>query len=1031
MPNAKRHKKRMRIKKGVCRGFAFVLTAVYMLSSVAGTALEAYSNRVDDFLGTKSYELRSDASQEVFKADYANTKELIEASAALYEQVSAEGTVMLKNAGLPLASGSKVTLLGLRSSDTMAFYTDSSVREQTVTLFDAMNHAGFEVNPTMHEVYNTLSGDERFSGGAENAWSADGSKVINYLKANLYGIEEGSESDYIFCAAEPTIAELTETDPNAESSMKEYDDAAIIVLGRPNVEGGDYYPGEKGIDPASGARNPFALTTDEKNLVEYAKKNFDKVVVLLNTVSNFELADLENDPEIDGILWVGMPGNYGYNAVAKILKGEINPSGKLTDTYASDSASSPAMQNFGNYFYSNADEAVDGKLTAEHYVVQAEGIYQGYRYYETRYADCVMGQGNADSAVGTFDSVNGWNYDQEVVYPFGYGLSYTTFEQTLNSLKVAEDHKTVTARVTVTNTGSVAGKDAVQLYASAPYKAGGTEKSAVQLLNYAKTDLLEPGESQTVEITADLQNLASYDYEDAQTYILDAGTYYFAVGNGAHEAVNNVLAAMGYTMENGMDAQGSLQAVKSWDYQPAGGVDTTTFAVSKNGTEVTNKLDNLDLNTYQKGAVTYLSRSDWAATWPKSYDDVSINTAMEIQLKNDTYTIKTDDDTSGIVYGQKGNATFFDMAGKDYDDPSWDELLDQMDLQEAIRFMVYGNRSYREISSMGFLGATMTENGPFGFNMALSTNSRRGSSSFVDSDDEYASYNTCDSAAPAVVAATFNHELQYEIGKLWGNVSLFNGMPMLWGGAMNLHRTTYNGRNHEYYSEDPVLTGYAQSELVKGAYEKGMIIVIKHFAFNGQCSNQQGLSTWLNEQAARELELRAFQIVVEDGEAKGIMTSYNRAGATYSSANKALITDVLKGEWGFRGYTITDWGTDYDYMTFKESVVAGSTGFDFPEMPQQWSSYVTDTTNTFSGDAEMLQSIRDAIHESLYTFANSNLINYVNSNTEYVVLNVWWRVLYKSLKYVSLTGGILCAAGYVVFSRKENEEQKETANDEE
>ena len=1012
----------MKISKGLCRGLAFSATSVFAISTVAGTALEAYSNRVDDFLGTKSYDLKVDASQEIYSADYDDTDSLIAASKELYEEISGEGTVMLKNQNLPLAAGAKVTLLGLRSSDDMALYTDGARADQTVTLYDAMTQAGFQVNPTMHDIYNTLSADTRFNAGAENAWNGDNSLVVNYLKANLYGIEQGTEGDYVYHAAEPTVDDLTATDASCMDSVAEYKDAAVVVVGRPNVEGGDYYAGTAGIDADSGARNPFALTNDEKDLIDFAKQNFDKVVVLLNTVSDFELADLEADPDIDGILWVGMPGNYGYLAVANIMNGTINPSGKLTDTYASDSASAPAMQNFGSYYYTNADEMIDGTLTGEHYVVEAEGIYQGYRYYETRYADCVMGQGNANSAVGTFDSTDGWNYDEEVVYPFGYGESYTTFTQKMDDLQVSADHKSLTAKVTVTNTGSVAGKDAVELYASAPYTPGGIEKSAVQLLNYEKTDLLQPGQSQQVEITADLQNLASYDYQNAKTYVLDAGTYYFAVGNGAHEAVNNVLAAMGYTTENGMDAEGNAEAVKSWENSA---YDATTFATSETGVQVTNQLDNIDLNTYQPSTVTYLSRGDWAGTWPKTYDDIAITDEMAVQLKNDTYQISDSDDTSNILFNQKGDLSFFDMAGAAYDDPRWEQLLNQMDLQEAIRFIVYGNRNYREIPTIGFLGATMTENGPFGFATMLSTNSRSGSSHFVSAEDKNAAYNTRDGAAYAVVGATFNHELQHDLGVMWGNISLFNGMPMLWGGSMNLHRTTYNGRNHEYFSEDPILTGYASAEIVSGAKEKGMIQVIKHFAFNDQCSNQQGVSTFLNEQCARELELRGFQIAVEDGGALGIMTSYNRAGITYSSANKNLITNVLKDEWGFRGYTITDWGTDYKYMTFKEALAAGTTGFDFPEMPQDWNSYVTDTTNAFANDATMLTAIKEAVHESLYTFANSNLMNYMNSSTQYIELNVWWRVLYKTLKYVSLVIGVAGMAGYVYASRKETEGGKE------
>lgn len=1014
----------MKISKSLCRGFAFTFSAVFMVANIAGSVLETYRNRVDDTLGTKSYDIVSDGSdQGIYTADYENTQELVDASKDLYEQIGGEGTVMMKNNGsLPLEKGAKVTLLGLRSSKTMMVNNSTNVAEQTVSLYDALTEEGFQVNPVMNEVYETLAQDTRFNQG-DNSIAYDDVKTVNYIKSNFYGIEQGTESEYVFNPAEPKISDLEATDAGCMDSVKEYSDAAVIVLGRPNVEGGDYYPGEAGIDPATGARNPFSLTTDEKDLITFAKENFENVVIVLNSAEPFELAEEEADQDVDAIFWVGLPGHFGYTALARILDGTVNPSGKLTNLYASDTASAPAYANFGNYFFTNADEMVDGINTSSDYVVQAEGIYEGYRYFETRYADCVMGQGNADSMTGASDSTDGWNYAQEVVYPFGYGESYTTFEQTLDSIQVSDDIKTVTAKVTVTNTGDVAGKDAVELYASAPYYKGGVEKSAIQLLDYAKTDILEPGASQTVEITADLQYLASYDYINAQTYILDAGTYYFSIGNGSHEALNNVLTAMGYTQEDGMDAGGNLSAVKSWDYQPDGGVDDYTFATAETGNEVTNQLQDMDLNTWMPGTVTYLSRSDWEGTWPKTYEGLAITEEMAHQLKNDTYEIATDDDTSDIAFNKESGVRFYEMANAEYDDPRWDEILDGLDLQEASLFITYGNRTYRAMPAIGFVGGTMTENGPTGFAVALSTNSRKASENFVDASDPYADYVTSEGPCTAVVAATFNKELQNDLGVLWGNVSLFNGMPLLWGGSMNLQRTTYNARNNEYLSEDPVLTGSTMGEMVAGAREKGLVIVIKHFAFNEQCSNQEGNATFVNEQAAREMELRSFQIAVGKG-ALGIMTSYNRVGAAYSGANVNLLQNVLRDEWGYHGYIVSDWGQDLNYMTFKEGVIAGTTNFDFPEMPQEWSAYLTDTDNAFGGDATMQKAIKESVHNALYTFANSNLMNTMDQTTEYVELNVWWRAAYKSIKAIALILAIAGAAGYVYETVREGRKEK-------
>lgn len=1014
----------MKISKSLCRGFALTFSAVFVVANVAGGVLETYRNRVDDTLGTKSYNIESEGEDRgIYTADYENTQELIDGSKDTYEQIADEGTVMLKNTGaLPLTQGAKITLLGLRSSKTMMINNTTNVGEQTVSLYDALTAEGFQVNPAMNEVYETLAQDTRFNSASDSTEHED-SSFINEIKANFYGIKQGTEGEYIFEPAEPKINDIQEIDENYMDSVGEYNDAAVIVLGRPNVEGGDYYPGEKGIDPSTGARNPFSLTTDEKDLVRFAKENFENVVIVLNVAEPFELAEEEADPDVDAILWAGLPGHYGYTGLARILKGTVNPSGKLTNLYASDTASAPAMQNFGNYFFSNAQEMVDGINTSSDYVVQAEGIYQGYRYYETRYADCVMDQGNADSDAGTFDSAAGWNYSQEVVYPFGYGESYTTFEQTLDNIQISDDLKSVTATVSVTNTGDVAGKDAVEFYASAPYYSGGVEKSAIQLLDYAKTDLLEPGKSQTVEISADLKYLASYDYINEQTYILDAGTYYFSVGNGSHEALNNVLAAMGYTEEDGMDEAGNASAVKTWEYEPEGGMDRDTFAVSETGTEITNQLQTMDLNTWMPDTVTYLSRSDWESTWPKAYEGLEITEEMAYQLKNDTYEIAEDDDTSDIAFNEENDIRFYEMANAEYDDPRWEKLLDELDLQAVSLFITYGNRNYRAMPEVGFVGGTMTENGPTGFATALSTNSRITSANYVDSSDPYANYVPSEGPCTAVVAATFNKELQHDLGVQWGNVSLFNGMPMIWGGAMNLQRTTYNARNNEYMSEDPVLSGSTMGEIVNGGREKGLIVVIKHFAFNQQCSNQEGNATFINEQAAREMELRGFQIAIDKG-ALGIMTAYNRTGATYTGANAGLLQNILRGEWGYRGYIVSDWGQDPNYMTFKESVIAGTTNFDFPELPLEWASYLTEENNTFGRDATMQKAVKEAVHNTLYTFANSNIMNTMNETTEYVELNVWWRVAYKALEVIALLIAAAGIAGYTYETIRENRKKE-------
>nr|MCR4901441.1 glycoside hydrolase family 3 C-terminal domain-containing protein [Butyrivibrio sp.] len=833
--------------------------------------------------------------------------------------------------------------------------------------------------------------------------------AANKLSPSFSGVTVDGEP--VYTIAEPTESEIKSVCADYKTSFEEYSDAAIVVIGRPGSEAADYYPGETGTDTATGARNPLALSDDERDLIKLAEDNFDQVIVLINSSNAMEIGELAEDDAIDAILWIGFPGNYGMNGVADILTGEVSPSGALPDTFASDSTSSPAMANFGVYAYSNAAEYLDTATDrGDYYLIEAEGIYTGYRYYETRYADLVMGQGNADSTVGTFDSASAWNYDEEVTYAFGYGLSYTTFDSKLTSIEVSTDEKTIKATVNVTNTGDVAGKTSVQLYGQAPYIAGGVEKSAIVLVDFEKTDIIEPGDAVAIEITADLQNIASYD-EDSESYILDSGDYYFTVGNGSHEAINNVLAKLGY------DTEGNGENVQTWSYSPEGGVDTQTFKTTSSGATVSNKLSNADYNTWNPDTVTYLSRSDWEGTWPQTYSDIELTEDMLPYLTNDFYEVATNDDTSSVTYDADGDLIFANMKGLDYDDPQWDALLDQLSLQEAVNFITIGNRSYQNIDSVGFIGGQYTENGPNGFNMTLSEYSNESSPWYVSETDEYSTYSTNDMGSAPLAAATFNKDLMYSYGELWGNDSLFNGIPIIWAPGLNLHRSPYNGRNCEYYSEDPVLAGNIGLSLIQGGLSKGLIMAPKHFAFNDQESNRNGVAPYMTEQKARELELNSFRIAVEGG-TLGLMTSFSRIGPTYVGADTGLMQGILYEEWGYKGYVVSDMVNPGTYMTWKESVIAGTTNFDTTEPDSSWSSYLTTTSNSLSGDSTMLEAIRERIHHTLYVFAQSNLMNSLSADTVRVENMVWWRVLYQAVRWVSLVLGILCLAGYVVATMK-------------
>lgn len=1014
-------------KNSLWRGFVFLFTIIFILGITAGNVLEAWQSRVDGYFGTKSYAIVTDDVEgeelwTAFQADYSDSTSLVNAHKQIGETLQEEGTVLLKNNNsLPMAEGSKVTLLGLRSSDSAMIYGATIgvnvPAEQNIGLKRALEEKGFQVNDTMSEIYNTLAQDQRF------APSSFGENVVNALSPSFAGAKE----EKLYKSAEPTLDDIGATNANYMDSISKYSDAAIVVIGRPGSEAADYYPGENGVDAKVGARNSLALTNDERNIIEFATKNFSNVIVLLNTSTAMEIQELKENDKINSILWIGFPGNYGLIGLADILNGNANPSGRLVDTFATNSTSSPAMSNFGIHSFVNASEYLNTEADrGDYYLIEAEGIYTGYRYYETRYADCVMGRGNAASEAGTFDSSGNWNYGEEVSYDFGYGLSYTTFSQTLDDIDVSIDKKIVNATVKVTNTGDYAGKDIVQLYVNTPYYEGGVEKSSIQLLEYAKTDMLAPGESQVINIQGDLQNIASYDETNAKTYILDAGNYYFTIGNGAHEAINNVLSANGYTMENGMDMEGNAENVKEWAYNPVGGTDAQTFAVSKSQTNVTNQLADADINTWLPETATYLSRSDWSGTWPKSYDNITITEEMAKLLKNDTYEIKTTDDTSDIIFNDKSSdVTFGDMKGSDFDDPRWEELLNKVDLQEAILFITAGNRSYQSMNSIGFVGGQYTENGPNGFNMALSTYSNPDSPSYVSETDENAGYKTNDMGSAPLIAASFNKNLAYDLGVLWGNDSLFNSIPIIWGPGLNLHRSPYNGRNCEYYSEDPVLAGTIGLQTCLGGLEKGLIMAPKHFAFNDQESNRNGVAPFMSEQKARELELRSFQISVEGG-MLGMMTSFSRIGLVYVGADTPLLQNVLRDEWGFTGYVVSDMVNPASYMTWKESVIAGTTNFDTTEINEAWYSYITDKTNIFSKDATMLNAIKQRLHETLWVFAQSNLMNSVNSTSHIKQIDTWWRMSYKATIGISGCLTLICAAFYSTNTIK-NKKKKERA----
>lgn len=1080
-------------KRALWRGLTTLFTFIFSLTIIIGVVAESYKATIDTALGTLSEKFVSEnteddplydkfqPSAEVLNEDgTGNSHALIQKAIDLNRQQAAEGAVLLKNnnadgQGLPLAGNSQVTLFGIRSHVSL-LGSSFGVKAQGpyISLEQALtqNKTDFK-NTIAYTLNNNFATGEVTRGATLDSWSGDEFEfegagfTVNpvmtavYDKLNetyLHSENETPSAEYD--PGEPSAAEIKAVNSDYAASFAEYGDAAIVVISRPSAESKDYLPG--GVVDGLGAEEPLQLTANERDTIEMAKKCSDNVIVLLNSANAVEIGDLKNDPEIDSILWIGFPGCYGMLGVSDILCGRTSPSGALPDIYATYNMSAPAMQNMGNFQYENgADMLTRGAGqtggTTGNYLIEAEGIYVGYRYYETRYYDSVFGNGNAGSPVGAYASSTEWDYDKEVAYGFGYGLSYTDFTQEFEGepeFNVSTDPETgvcdATAvfHVKVTNTGDMAGKSIVQIYGQAPYTEGGVEKSAVQLLNFGKTDTLKPGESQVVSVEVDLQYIASYDntYDNGDgtvgTYILDPGTYYFAMGNGAHDALNHMMARQGADPES---LSGESNSAMAYEHKITEDfISSTAFSVSKTGEKISNQLDYADWNYFQPGEVTYLSRTDWAGTYPKSYTDMTLVNEELINLLNgDYYTIQTDDDTSGITWGKDSNLMFYEMYGTDFDNAKWQELLDKMTLEEAQYLATFGGPSIPGVSSIGTVETYMTENAGNGVAVNLNASKDTGAPWSISASDPNGNWHPEVFANAPLVAASFNQDLYKEVGSFIGEEALFTGIPILWGPGLNTHRHAYNGRNGEYYSEDPVLSGSAAMEFAIGALDYGLIAAPKHFAFNDQETNRSGVAPYMLEQRAREVELRAYQIAFEatkydteevDAGMRGLMISFSKIGPVECTASYELMTEILKEEWGFKGYAVTDIYDDTDI--YGAVLASGTTCFDTRGISGFYGATTLENCSTFatqvdgskvsaqllSGDARLQNAVKDSCHNILYAFSQSSLMNRYNSTTHIEQTMTWWRMAYMAA--IAAFGILLLASGalYVVSSKRKERE---------
>lgn len=966
--------------KRLSRGLTTLFTAIFALVlGLTALAFQAEQD-VNQMLGTTSYKIVSTGEEETdtqyYKKKTANIDEFMEQKLEMIEQLTDEGIVLLKNEGsaLPLTSGARVTLFG-RASYNAVYGGDSgnaqigNVGNTNInwTFRRGLEAAGFVVNPDMWDFY----------AGRNIAFNADPS-------------------------AEVAPAQL----PTA--SVSGYSDVGIVVLSRVTGEGGDAPDGY------------YELTQTELDLVAEAARLCEKVVVIVNSPSPLAIHSLKVDANVDAILQVGGLGALGTKSVGKILSGEVNPSGRLIDTYAASSRSSAAYQSAGTIAYSNAD-AINAAASSigvgaggTKYTVFSEGIYVGYKYYETRYEDAVLGQGNAASSAGVYMSQGNWNYDSEVDYPFGYGLSYTTFDQEITGFSVEGDVVSVTVKVT--NTGSKPGMSAVQLYVQSPYtdydKQHDVEKSAIQLVNIGKTGTLAAnGGSEELTIKMDLYNIASYDYTEAKTWILDDGDYYFAIGESAHDALNNVLAA-----KNVSSAGGDAELARAWenrefrtfaDYEFSEDGFTTENGLYHNNTDVdtTNRLDDADLNhLIGDGTTTYLSRSDWSGTWPTGLKSVAATEEMIGQITFNSLYTPGDPVGDTYKYGVDGGYNIMMAQGRSYDDEVWNGILDQLMVEEMIAIVGKNFGAIDPVLGLNFPGTNDNDGVGSGPCVGYSTSYDKGST-VIEGETKYSAIEPRMYPSETVEAATFNQKLIYELGEVMSEDCFYTGMTTLWGPGLNIHRHPYSGRNFEYFSEDSQLTYILGAQITAGVQSNGVICGPKHFAFNDQETDRYGFAVYVNEQAGRENSLRGFEGAVAVAKAKNVMTSLNRVGAIWVGTNTALQNEILRDEWGFDGYTITDNALE-PYMCGRSIALGTDKLMLLPGNERSGELNKTALLN----DSTLFGAVRQACHRILYVYVNSKAMNGISTSTDIVPVTPWWKT---ALVNINVILGCLVALGIV------------------
>ena len=787
-------------------------------------------------------------------------------------------------------------------------------------LYESLNDAGFVTNPTLKNFYESSQ-----SGPVRTANSSD--------------LDNGDNQK--IATAETPQSKYTDA---VKNSYADYSDAALVVITRIGGEGFDL-PRYQGDSEGAVSPDSHYLELDQNEidlLTAVTDGTFKRVVVVFNTPSSFEATFLKDSAyaafadKIDAAVWIGFTGSNGITALGEILNGDVNPSGRLVDTWAADFTKNPSFVNFGTGCLPDTTDKYDGGM---YYSVDyEEGIYVGYRYYETR--------GETDG--------EDW-YNANVVYPFGYGLSYTTFDWTVGDASASEIElgTTITVPVTVKNTGSVAGKEVVQLYASAPYTLGGIEKAHKVLVGFAKTKLLQPGESETVTVSFDPYSAASYDYRDANSngfsgYELEAGEYTLYVSRNAHESEKAIALNLAADVQIGTDPTTDSEVVNRY----------------------TDSEDFLD-SDWQLD--TMLSRADWEGTWPtpQTAQQHAGTDRLYEEIRSEEHNNPTDFDSEEYPwFGEEPTLTLRDLLPSaeaegyepvvSYDDERWEELMMGCDEEEMIALINNGAYHTLAMESVG-LPATIHGDGPSGFTCFMSKEQVNG---------------TCQYVSEPVMASTWNINLMNELGEAIGEEGTIGdkatGQPYssIYAPGVNIHRSPFGGRCSEYFSEDPFISGMMGAAEVQGIQSRGVLPTVKHFVANEQETHRSigGDLSWLSEQALREIYLKPFEYTVKLGETRGIMTSFNRIGTRWTGGDYRLLTEILRNEWGFNGLVICDFNTIPQYMIPRMMFYAGGS----LDLATQQSAMWTDCDTSDAGDAIVLMR---AVKDVMYALVNSNAMN--------------------------------------------------------